>query len=57
MLRLDRIWVSPLASLRHITRYTSADARIASDHLPIVAEIDLDVLRAAQPAYQAETGT
>lgn len=56
-LRLDRIWVSPLTSLRRIARYTSAGARIASDHLPIVAEIDLDVLRAAQSAYQAETGT
>ena len=46
VLRLDRIWVSPLPALRRIGRHTSATARIASDHLPIVAEIDLDVLRA-----------
>jgi endonuclease/exonuclease/phosphatase family metal-dependent hydrolase len=57
VLRLDRIWVSPLPALRRIARHTSAGARIASDHLPIVAEIDLDVLRAAQAPYQAETGT
>jgi endonuclease/exonuclease/phosphatase family metal-dependent hydrolase len=50
VLRLDRIWVSPLPALRRVARHTSAAARIASDHLPIVAEIDLDVLRAAQSA-------
>jgi len=47
VLRLDRIWVSPLPALRGIVRHTSAGARVASDHLPIVAEIDLDALRAA----------
>lgn len=46
VLRLDRIWVSPLQALRRIASHTSPRARIASDHLPIVAEIDLDVLRA-----------
>jgi len=49
VLRLDRIWVSPLPALRRIARHTSAKARIASDHLPIVAEIDVDVLRTALP--------
>ena len=49
VLRLDRIWVSPLPALRRIARHTSAAARMASDHLPVVAEIDLDALRAAQP--------
>jgi endonuclease/exonuclease/phosphatase family metal-dependent hydrolase len=46
VLRLDRIWVSTRNALRRLTRHTSAGARIASDHLPIVAELDLDVLRA-----------
>jgi len=50
VLRLDRIWVSPMAALRRITRHSSARAREASDHLPIVADIDLDKLRAGQVA-------
>jgi endonuclease/exonuclease/phosphatase family metal-dependent hydrolase len=48
VLPLDRIWVSPLPALRRIARHKSPGARIASDHLPIVADIDLDVLRAAR---------
>ena len=44
LLRLDRIWVSPMSALRRIVPHTSARARVASDHLPIVAEIDLAAL-------------
>ena len=51
LLRLDRIWVSPLDALTRVRAHTSARARVASDHLPVVAEIDLQVLRAAQPAH------
>jgi endonuclease/exonuclease/phosphatase family metal-dependent hydrolase len=36
---LDRIWVSPTGSARRIGRHSSALARIASDHLPLIAEI------------------
>jgi len=36
---LDRIWVSPAGSLRRVGRHASPLARIASDHLPVVAEI------------------
>jgi endonuclease/exonuclease/phosphatase family metal-dependent hydrolase len=36
---LDRIWVSPSDALRSLTRHASPLARIASDHLPLVAEI------------------
>ena len=50
VLRLDRIWVSPLTALNRISTHTSDGARMASDHLPVVAEIDLDALRAAAPA-------
>lgn len=50
VLRLDRIWVSPLTALHRIATHTSEEARMASDHLPVVAEIDLDAMRAAAPA-------
>ena len=36
---LDRIWVSPTGSVQRLARHSSALARIASDHLPLVAEI------------------
>jgi endonuclease/exonuclease/phosphatase family metal-dependent hydrolase len=37
---LDRIWVHPRSALRRISAHVSPTARIASDHLPVVAEID-----------------
>ena len=40
-LALDRIYASPLASLVSIEAVATADARKASDHLPLVAEFDL----------------
>lgn len=36
---LDRIWASPAGSLRALARHASPLARVASDHLPLVAEI------------------
>jgi endonuclease/exonuclease/phosphatase family metal-dependent hydrolase len=36
---LDRIWVSPAGSLRGLGRHASPLARVASDHLPLVAQI------------------
>ena len=38
---LDRIWVAPTGTLRRLQRHASPLARIASDHLPLVAEIAL----------------
>jgi endonuclease/exonuclease/phosphatase family metal-dependent hydrolase len=38
---LDRIWVRPADLLRRISPHRSALSRIASDHLPLVAEIFL----------------
>lgn len=41
LLSLDRIWIQPATALRRIFVHTSALARRASDHLPVVADIDL----------------
>jgi endonuclease/exonuclease/phosphatase family metal-dependent hydrolase len=43
VLALDRIWVRPLRSLQRIAVHRSRLARQASDHLPVVAEIDVNV--------------
>jgi endonuclease/exonuclease/phosphatase family metal-dependent hydrolase len=39
MFALDRIWVSPAGSVRRLTRHVSPLARVASDHLPLVAHM------------------
>jgi endonuclease/exonuclease/phosphatase family metal-dependent hydrolase len=41
LLALDRIWIHPVSLLRRMFVHTSALARLASDHLPVVAEVDL----------------
>jgi endonuclease/exonuclease/phosphatase family metal-dependent hydrolase len=41
MVALDRIWIHPAAALRSIGTHSSRLARRASDHLPVVAEIDV----------------
>jgi endonuclease/exonuclease/phosphatase family metal-dependent hydrolase len=38
---LDRLWTHPRAILRRLSVHISATARVASDHLPLVAEIEL----------------
>ncbi len=38
---LDRIWVTRPATLVRATVHASATARVASDHLPLVAEIEI----------------
>ncbi|MGZ5819494.1 MAG: endonuclease/exonuclease/phosphatase family protein [Burkholderiaceae bacterium] len=37
---LDRIWIRPRHRLVHVSVHATALARIASDHLPLVAHID-----------------
>ena len=37
---LDRIWVQPHGALRRMFAHRTAAARTASDHVPVVAEID-----------------
>jgi hypothetical protein len=43
---LDRIWVRPRAALHRLVVHVSAAARLASDHLPLRAEL----IRARDPA-------
>ena len=38
---LDRIWVHPRGALRRFTACTTAEARRASDHLPVIAQVAL----------------
>ncbi|MDB4987679.1 MAG: hypothetical protein JWN04_2857 [Myxococcaceae bacterium] len=38
---LDRIWVHPQSALRGVGACTSKLARVASDHLPVLAELEL----------------
>jgi endonuclease/exonuclease/phosphatase family metal-dependent hydrolase len=40
LLALDRLWVRPAVALRSLRVHRSALARVASDHLPLVAELD-----------------
>ena len=37
---LDRIWVHPTGALRRIFAHTTPTSRVASDHFPVVADID-----------------
>jgi endonuclease/exonuclease/phosphatase family metal-dependent hydrolase len=41
ILSLDRIWVRPRAAFRSARAFVSLGSRIASDHLPVVATLDL----------------
>lgn len=41
LLSLDRIWVRPRRALTGVHAHRSSTARLASDHLPIVAELTL----------------
>jgi endonuclease/exonuclease/phosphatase family metal-dependent hydrolase len=42
LLRLDRVWVRPRERLLRVEAHRTAAARLASDHLPVLAHIDLD---------------
>jgi endonuclease/exonuclease/phosphatase family metal-dependent hydrolase len=44
---LDRIWVNPLRALRRIVAHATPTARLASDHFPVVADIDLNARESA----------
>ncbi|MDB5729221.1 MAG: endonuclease, partial [Noviherbaspirillum sp.] len=37
---LDRIWIRPRHRLVHVEVHRTALARVASDHLPLIAHID-----------------
>ena len=38
---LDRIWVNPVRALRRIVAHATPAARLASDHFPVVADVDV----------------
>ncbi|MET0026478.1 MAG: endonuclease/exonuclease/phosphatase family protein [Candidatus Thiodiazotropha sp.] len=42
LLPLDRIWISPNHMLRDIVSHRTQISRMASDHLPVVAQLDLE---------------
>lgn len=48
---LDRIWVHPTHALRRIFTHKTPTARLASDHLPVVAEIDSSVCDLPSSVY------
>jgi endonuclease/exonuclease/phosphatase family metal-dependent hydrolase len=45
---LDRIWVHPARALQRVFTHSTATARVASDHLPVVAEVDAQIAAAAE---------
>ena len=44
VLSLDRVWVQPRSSMHRLFVHRSQAARLASDHYPVVADIDLGLL-------------
>ena len=53
LLALDRIWVKPRALLLSLEAHNTPLARVASDHLPVVARIDLGLFNAIAAATSA----
>jgi endonuclease/exonuclease/phosphatase family metal-dependent hydrolase len=43
---LDRIWVQPRQAIVHMAAHDSPAARVASDHLPVIADVALEPARA-----------
>ena len=41
---LDRIWVNPLRALRRVGTHATPAARLASDHFPVVADVDVSAM-------------
>ena len=40
LLPLDQIWVHPASAVRRLATHNSALTRVASDHLPLTADIE-----------------
>ncbi len=61
LLALDRVWVRPRGALLSVSAHRSAAARLASDHLPVTAELALsavsDSRAAPHCAARAESGS
>lgn len=52
---LDRIWVRPASSLRAVAAHRSALARLASDHVPLKATIEVTPAPSTRPAQSPLT--
>jgi endonuclease/exonuclease/phosphatase family metal-dependent hydrolase len=50
LMALDRIWVRPRRHLLSVQAHRSPASRVASDHLPVTAEISFERARAATAA-------
>jgi endonuclease/exonuclease/phosphatase family metal-dependent hydrolase len=53
-LALDRIWVKPNEALKRVWVHKTRLSRVASDHLPVVAEIDIDDARLTPQALNPD---
>jgi len=42
---LDRIWVQPIGAVRRVVAHRTPAARVASDHLPVIAEVDVSAMQ------------
>ena len=49
LLALDRVWVRPETALVELSTYRKGSARVASDHLPVAAVVDLALLPQTLP--------
>lgn len=57
LLALDRIWLRPAQPGFRPQRHQSRLARVASDHLPLAASIDLPLRIPSEPEHTAATGS
>ena len=48
LLALDRLWVTPPSTLTRVSAHRSRIARLASDHLPLIAQLEL---RPPEPSH------
>lgn len=55
-LALDRIWIKPRRLLRRVAVHRTPLSRIASDHLPVVAEIERGTVQAGEIDSRARKG-
>ena len=53
---LDRIWVHPLRALRRIVTHATPAARRASDHFPVVADLDLNATESGSGSEVSSAG-
>jgi hypothetical protein len=56
LLALDRIWIKPREFLLSVAAHNTPLARLASDHLPVVARIALPLSSAAPYVFASTSG-